>query len=75
MLDREFSELDLNNAIPFFDKPFTFSEKGLMNPFGKQPLETSLVRCNYLLRCPDREPVNDDRVSCRDFKDSNLTSS
>lgn len=58
-------------TIPFFGKPFTFSEKGLMNPSGKQPsLETSVVLCNYLLRCPDREPVNDDWVSYRDFKDS-----
>lgn len=58
-------------AIPFFDKSFTFSEKGLMNPSGKQPpLETSVVLCNYLLRCPDVEPVNDDWVSYRDFKDS-----
>jgi hypothetical protein len=58
-------------AIPFLDKSFTFSKKGLMNPSGKQPpLETSVVLCNYLLRCPDMEPVNDDWVSYRDFKDS-----
>ncbi|MBW1841169.1 MAG: DUF3786 domain-containing protein [Deltaproteobacteria bacterium] len=58
-------------TIPFFGHPYTVSSKGIVDPSGKQPrLETSVVLCNYLLRCPDAEPVNNDWVSYRDFKDS-----
>lgn len=65
-------QVEENNAkVTFFNKPFTVSAKGIINPSGKQPpLETSVVLCNYFLRCPEVEPVNDDWVSYRDFKDS-----
>lgn len=58
-------------TIPFLGQLYTVTAKGIVNPSGKQPrLETSVVLCNYLLRCPDEEPVNDEWVSYRDFKDS-----
>ena len=65
-------QVEKNNAtIPFFNQPYTVSAKGIVDPNGNQPrLETSVVLCNYLLRCPEKEPLNDDWVSYRDFKDS-----
>ena len=57
--------------VPFFGKPYRVSEKGIIDPSGKQPpLEISVVLCKYLLLCPDTDPITDQWVSYRDFKDS-----
>jgi hypothetical protein len=57
--------------IPFFGKPYTVSKSGIIDPSGKQPpLEVSVVLSKYLLMCPDVNPMEDDWVSYRDFKDS-----
>jgi len=57
--------------VPFFGKPYRVSAKGIIDPSGKQPpLEISVVLCKYLLLCPDPNPIVDQWVSYRDFKDS-----
>ncbi|MGD2028626.1 MAG: DUF3786 domain-containing protein [Desulfobacterales bacterium] len=58
-------------TVPFFGKPYRVSGKGVMDPSGKQPpLEISVVLCKYLLLCPKTNPITDEWVSYRDFKDS-----
>ena len=58
-------------TIPFFGKPYMVSARGIIDPSGKEPpLEISVVLCKYLLLCPIANPVEDDWVSYRDFKDS-----
>jgi len=57
--------------VPFFGKPYRVFEKGVIDPSGKQPpLEISVVLCKYLLLCPKTNPIADQWVSYRDFKDS-----
>jgi len=57
--------------VPFFGKPYRVSEGGVIDPSGKQPpLELSVVLCKYLLLCPTTNPITDQWVSYRDFKDS-----
>jgi len=57
--------------VPFFGKPYRVSAKGVIDPSGKQPpLEISVVLCKYLLLCPKTNPIADQWVSYRDFKDS-----
>jgi len=57
--------------VPFFGKPYRVSEGGVIDPSGKQPpLEISVVLCKYLLLCPKTNPIADQWVSYRDFKDS-----
>jgi hypothetical protein len=57
--------------VPFFGEPYRVSAKGIIDPSGKQPpLEISVVLCKYLLLCPDVDPIADQWVSYRDFKDS-----
>mgnify|MGYP001146766822 FL=1 len=57
--------------IPFFGKPYRVSTKGVRDPFGRQPpLEISVVLCRYLLLYPKTNPIDDQWVSYRDFKDS-----
>jgi hypothetical protein len=58
-------------VIPFFGKPYRVSTKGVRDPSGKQPpLEISVVLCKYLLLYPKTNPIADQWVSYRDFKDS-----
>jgi len=57
--------------VPFFGKPYRISAKGVIDPSGKQPpLEISVVLCKYLLLYPKTNPIADQWVSYRDFKDS-----
>lgn len=57
--------------IPFFGQPYKVSKSGIIDPSGKQPpLEVSVVLSKHLLMCPDVNPMEDDWVSYRDFKDS-----
>lgn len=57
--------------VPFFGKPYRVSKGGVIDSLGKQPpLEISVVLCKYLLLCPKTNPVADQWVSYRDFKDS-----
>ncbi|MEA1947837.1 MAG: DUF3786 domain-containing protein [Thermodesulfobacteriota bacterium] len=57
--------------VPFFGKPYRVSAKGVIDPSGKQPpLEISVVLCKYLLLYPKTNPIADQWVSYRDFKDS-----
>jgi hypothetical protein len=57
--------------VPFFGKPYRASAKGVSDPSGRQPpLEISVVLCRYLLLCPKTNPIDDQWVSYRDFKDS-----
>jgi hypothetical protein len=57
--------------VPFFGKPYRVSAEGVIDSLGKQPpLEISVVLCKYLLLCPKTNPVADQWVSYRDFKDS-----
>ena len=57
--------------VPFFGKPYRVSAKGVIDPSGRQPpLEISVVLCRYLLLYPKTNPIADQWVSYRDFKDS-----
>jgi hypothetical protein len=57
--------------VPFFGKPYRVSTKSVIDPSGKQPpLEISVVLCKYLLLYPKTNPIADEWVSYRDFKDS-----
>jgi hypothetical protein len=57
--------------VPFFGKPYRVSSKGVIDPSGRQPpLEISVVLCRYLLLYPKTNPIDDQWVSYRDFKDS-----
>ena len=64
--------VEKNEAIiPFFGTPYRVSAKGVSDPSGKQPpLEISVVLCRYLLLYPKTNPIDDQWVSYRDFKDS-----
>jgi hypothetical protein len=57
--------------IPFFGKPHRISAGGIFEPSGSRPdFSVCVVLFKYLLLCPDRDPVENDWVSFRDFKDS-----
>lgn len=58
-------------VIPFFGQPHKVSKTAILDPSGKQPpLEVSVVLSKHLLMCPDVNPIENDWVSYRDFKDS-----
>lgn len=61
-----------NNAIiPFFGKPYTVSCAGISGPENKNPhLAVSVILCKYLLMCPQSEPLENEWVSFKDFKDA-----
>jgi len=65
-------EIEKDEVIaPFFGKPYRVSAKGVIDPSGKQtPLEISVVLCKYFLLFPKTNPIADQWVSYRDFKDS-----
>jgi hypothetical protein len=57
--------------IPLFGKPHRVSEKGILDPSGKQPaFDQCVILCKYLLLCPDVPPKNYEWVSYRGLKDS-----
>ena len=57
--------------IPFFGKPHRISAAGITAPCGSRPnFSVCVVLFKYLLLCPDHDPVENDWVSFKDFKDS-----
>jgi len=57
--------------IPLFGKPHRVSEKGILDPSGKQPsFDQCVILCKYLLLCPDVPPKDHEWVSYRGLKDS-----
>lgn len=77
-LDLKFTadKLDLQMSgeaviIPFFDKTFRVTKKGIADPSGRQPhLSVSVILCKYLLMCPMIVPLGGNWVSFKDFKDA-----
>jgi hypothetical protein len=58
-------------VIPFFGKPYRISKRGLSDASGKRPdFSVCIVLFKYLLLCPDHDPIEDDWVSFKDFKDA-----
>ncbi len=57
--------------IPFLGKTYRVSPKGVFDPSGQEPTHAvSVVLCRYLLLCPDTNPVGEEWVSYKDFKDA-----
>ena len=57
--------------IPFFGKPHRISAAGITEPSGSRPnFSVCVILFKYLLLCPDHDPVKNDWVSFKDFKDS-----
>ena len=57
--------------IPFFGKPHRISVTGITAPSGSRPnFSVCVIFFKYLLLCPDHDPVENDWVSFKDFKDS-----
>ena len=57
--------------IPVFGKPHRISPAGISGPSGSRPnFSVCVILFKYLLLCPDHEPVENDWVSFKDFKDS-----
>lgn len=57
--------------IPLLGKTYRVSPKGVFDPSGQEPTHAvSVVLCKYLLLCPDTNPVEEDWVSYKDFKDA-----
>jgi hypothetical protein len=57
--------------IPFFDKSYRVSTRGIEDPSGRQPhLSLSVILCKYLLMCPLIEPLGGSWMSFKDFKDA-----
>ena len=57
--------------IPFLGKTYRVSPYGVFDPLGKEPLHAvSVVLCRYLLLCPEKEPLEEEWVSYKDFKDA-----
>lgn len=57
--------------VPLLGRTYRVSPKGVLDPFGKEPLHAvSILLCRYLLLCPEREPQGDNWVTYRDFRDA-----
>jgi hypothetical protein len=57
--------------IPFFGKPHRISATGITAPSGGRPnFSVCVILFKYLLLCPDHDPVENDWVGFKDFKDS-----
>ena len=57
--------------IPVFGKPIRVSAAGISEPSGGRPnFSICVVLFKYLLLCPDHDPVGNDWVSFKDFRDS-----
>jgi len=57
--------------IPFFGKPHRISAADITDPFGSGPsFSVCVILFKYLLLCPGNDPVENDWVSFKDFKDS-----
>ena len=57
--------------IPVFGESHRISAAGISGPSGSRPnFSVCVVLFKYLLLCPDHDPVENDWVSFKDFKDS-----
>jgi hypothetical protein len=57
--------------ISVFGKPMRVSAAGITRPSGGRPnFSVCVILFKYLLLCPDHDPVGNDWVSFKDFKDS-----
>jgi hypothetical protein len=57
--------------IPVFGKPHRISAAGISAPSGGRPnFSVCVILFKYLLLCPDHDPVENDWVGFKDFKDS-----
>jgi hypothetical protein len=57
--------------IPFFGIPHRISAAGISDPSGSRPnFSVCVVLFKYLLLCPGEDPVENDWVSFKDFRDS-----
>ena len=57
--------------IPVFGKPLRVSAAGITRPSGGRPnFSVCVILFKYLLLCPDHDPVGNDWVSFKDFRDS-----
>ena len=58
-------------VIPFFGKPHRIANEGIKDSSGKRPdFSVCVVLFKYLLLCPDDEPIEDEWVTFKDFKDA-----
>ena len=58
-------------VIPVFGRPYRVSKEGLKDPAGSRPdFSVSVILFKYLLLCPDINPIKNDWVSFKDFKDA-----
>ena len=66
--------IDIQNneaIIPFFEKPYRISGKGVFDSSGLRPSHSAcVVLFKYLLLCPEEEPSGREWVAFRDFKDA-----
>jgi hypothetical protein len=68
-LGAEFSGEEL--IIPFFGNFYRVTKEGLSDDSGKRPdFSVCVVLFKYLLLCPDHDPLEDDWVTFKDFKDA-----
>lgn len=72
LADRLAVNLDGQDAvIPFFDRIYRVSGRGITDPTGRQPhLSVSVILSKYLLMCPMIEPLAGTWMSYKDFKDA-----
>ena len=57
--------------IPVFGEPIRISASGISEPSGSRPnFSVCVILFKYLLLCPDYDPVENDWVSFKDFRDS-----
>ena len=57
--------------IPFLGNSYRVSRLGLSDTSGKRPdFSVCVVLFKYLLLCPDHDPLEDDWVTFKDFKDA-----
>lgn len=57
--------------IPLFGKTFRVTPLGVFDPTGQEPNHAvRVVLCKYLLLCPETEPMGEDWVSFKDFRDA-----
>jgi hypothetical protein len=58
-------------SIPFFGIPHGISAAGISDPYGNRPnFSVCVILFKYLLLCPGYDPVENDWVSFKDFRDS-----
>ena len=58
-------------VVPFFGESHRLSAAGISDPSGKRPnFSVCVILFKYLLLCPDDDPLENDWVSFKDFKDS-----